>query len=118
MPLRRSCLFLLLSASLASAAEPVDFSRDIRPILSKNCFACHGPDGAQRKTKMRLDHRDSVLRKLGSGNAAVVPGAPEKSELYLRITAKDETEHMPPPETGTELTPAQIALLKRWIGEG
>jgi mono/diheme cytochrome c family protein len=118
MPLRRSSLLLLLTASLAPAAEPVDFSRDIRPILSKNCFACHGPDKAQRKSRLRLDQRDSVFRKLGSGNPAVAPGKPAQSELYLRVTATDEAERMPPAETGNELTPAQIALLKRWIEEG
>src|SRR5262245_56957106 len=118
MPLRCTCLFLLLLPSLAPAADRVDFSRDIRPVLAKNCFACHGPENAQRKTKLRLDRGDSVVRKLRSGNAAVVPGAPDKRELYLRITAKDGTEHMPPAETGNELTPAQIALIKRWIEEG
>src|SRR2546422_7060182 len=108
MLLRVPGLFIFLSASVASAAEPVDFNRDIRPILSKNCFACHGPDGAQRASKLRLDRRESVVQKRRDGTAAIVPGAPDKSELVRRITTDDETEHMPPKETGNHLKPMQI----------
>jgi hypothetical protein len=100
------------------AAEPVDFNRDVRPILSKNCFACHGPDSAHRVSKLRLDHREAVVRNLKRGTAAVVPGAPERSELIRRITARDESEHMPPKETGNRLTAAQVDTLRRWIAEG
>jgi hypothetical protein len=108
--------------ALAAAAEPstetVDFNRDIRPILSKNCFACHGSDGAQRATRLRLDQRDSAKKRLKSGVAAIVPGFPDQSEVVRRITAADETERMPPKETGNHLTRAQIDTLKRWIGQG
>jgi hypothetical protein len=101
----------------APAAEPVDFNRDVRPIFSKNCFACHGPDGSHRVSKLRLDRRESVVQEHKRG-AAIVPGAPDQSELYRRITAADESEHMPPKETGNHLTAAQVATLRRWIAEG
>jgi hypothetical protein len=114
--------FLLLGARPDVAAEPkpapVDFSRDVRPVLSKNCFACHGPDAAGRASKLRLDRRDSVAAKDKKGSAAVVPGAPDKSELIRRITSDDEGVRMPPPESKNTLTPEQIATLKRWVAEG
>src|SRR5205823_5686491 len=79
---------------------PVDFNRDVRPILSDNCFTCHGP--ARRRGGLRLDRRASVLE------GAVVPGSRAKSVLYERITANDEAERMPPATTGKRLTPAQV----------
>jgi hypothetical protein len=102
----------------ASPAATIEFGRDIRPILSKNCFACHGQDNAHRAARLRLDRRESATRKLKSGNIPIVPGAPAKSALVRRITAMDEAEHMPPKETGNHLTKAQIALLERWIEQG
>ena len=90
----------------------------MRPILSKNCFACHGPDAAGRASKLRLDRRDSVTALDKKGRAAVVPGAPDKSELIRRISSTDEDTRMPPPETKNTLTPVQIATLKRWVAEG
>jgi hypothetical protein len=114
--------WLCLLSGMCGAADPgqpaVDFNRDIRPILSKNCYACHGPDNKQRVSKMRLDQRDNAIRPLKSGTAAIVPGQPDKSELIQRVTADDETERMPPQETGNQLTPAQIDLLRRWIAAG
>src|SRR5262249_39060083 len=95
-----------------------DFNRDIRPILSKNCYACHGPDSKSRTTKMRLDKRESAITKHKSGDAPIVPGKPDESELIRRVSSHDETVHMPPKETGIRLTPAQIAALNRWIAEG
>jgi hypothetical protein len=100
------------------AAAPVDFSRDVRPILSKNCFACHGPDAGGRASKLRLDRRDSATAKNKKGNAAIVPGAPAKSELVRRITSSDDDFRMPPPESKNTLTPVQIATLTRWVAEG
>ncbi len=102
------------------AAEPtaVDFSREIRPILSKNCFACHGPDAAGRASKLRLDKRDSVIARNKKSDAAIVPGSPNKSELIRRISSADDAERMPPPETKNRLTPKQIATLRRWIAAG
>src|SRR2546421_3409323 len=104
----------------ASGAERdssrVDFNRDVRPILSKNCFGCHGQD--HRIGKFRLDRRESAIRKRGNGAAAIVPGRPGESEFVARISATDEAERMPPPESGNRLTPAQIALFKNWIQQG
>ncbi len=102
------------------AAEPlpakIDFARDIRPILSENCFACHGPDKETRKAKLRLDLRDSALEPR-EGNPAITPGDLAKSELVSRISSKDPDEVMPPPKTGKKLTERQIGLLKQWIAE-
>ena len=105
----------LLAAGLASltAAEPVEFNRDIRPILSDNCFACHGHDASHRKAKLRLDVREDALAK-----EAFVPGKPEASELVKRLFQTDPDEVMPPPDSHKKLEPAQKELLRRWIAEG
>lgn len=102
--------------SVAPAAS-LEFNRDIRPILSENCFYCHGQDEKHREAKLRLDVRDDAVRAR-DGIAAIVPGKPEESELMRRIVAKDANEVMPPPESHKTLTPAQIARIKRWIEEG
>src|SRR5262245_15382326 len=94
------------------AAAPVDFIRDVRPILSRSCFKCHGPDDKARKAKLRLDDRDTALQK-----KAIVPGKPDESELITRITA-DGPGHMPPPATKIVLTEQQKDTLKRWIAAG
>jgi hypothetical protein len=111
-------LACLRTGNARAESVAVDFNRDIRPIISKNCFACHGQDGAHRATKLRLDRRDSALKEQKSGATAIVPGRTTQSELIRRITARDEAERMPPKETGNHLTAAQIALLTRWIDEG
>ncbi|MFO0877958.1 MAG: PSD1 and planctomycete cytochrome C domain-containing protein [Gemmataceae bacterium] len=110
----------VLSAWLAPArAEPpVDFTRDIRPLLVDRCYQCHGPDEKTRKGGLRLDDRDAALKKLRSGLAAIVPGDPAKSELIARLHSKEPTELMPPPKTGKSLNPREIALLERWVKEG
>ena len=103
------------------AAKPVakiDFIRDIRPILSANCFTCHGQDEGQRKSKLRLDVRVSALQPAKSGDIAIVPGDLSKSKLVERITSHDPDEVMPPPKSKKTLTPQQIDLLKRWIADG
>src|SRR2546427_5941068 len=105
-------------ANAADARSSIDFNREIRPILSKNCYACHGPDAKSRTTKMRLDHRDSATAKDKKGKAPIVPGKPDESELIRRVSTKDEADHMPPAETGIQLTPVQIATLTRWVAEG
>src|SRR5687768_9771145 len=83
----------------AGGAKAIDFSRDIRPILSDNCFACHGPDDKERKAKLRLDVHEEALKPAKSGDHAIVPGDPQKSTLIERITTEDEDDVMPPPKT-------------------
>jgi Protein of unknown function (DUF1553)/Protein of unknown function (DUF1549)/Planctomycete cytochrome C/Concanavalin A-like lectin/glucanases superfamily len=109
-------LILLLGSPLLAA--PLQFNRDIRPILADNCFACHGPDGAARKADLRLDHRGLALKGGKSGAPALVPEEPGKSELVRRISSKDPDELMPPTKSNKQLTPAQIVTLKTWIAEG
>ncbi len=104
--------------TLARGAEPVDFPKDIRPILSDNCFKCHGPDAPSRKGKLRLDVRADALKGGASGEPAIVPGKPDKSELLNRILSHDEGEVMPPPESGKTITAAQKDKLKAWIAAG
>ncbi|MGQ0635686.1 MAG: DUF1553 domain-containing protein [Planctomycetaceae bacterium] len=107
----------------ACAADPraspgkVQFNRDIRPLLSDNCYHCHGPDSVKRQADLRLDLEEGAKADLG-GRAAIVPGKPDESELYLRLTSADPTEQMPPPKLGRRLTSAQIDLFRRWIAEG
>src|SRR5207249_1085350 len=103
---------------LTPAPAPIDFNRDIRPILSNNCFVCHGPDESQRKAKLRLDTRDGAIAKLRSKGHAIVPGKSSESVLLQRIHSEDPAERMPPPKTNKKLTAAQMDLLKRWIDEG
>jgi hypothetical protein len=105
-----------------SAAEPlparVDFSRDIRPILSTKCFACHGADAGARMAGLRLDRREEALKDRGGGMHAITPGKPAASRVYLRISAREPAQRMPPPASGRSLTPQDIQLLKRWIAQG
>jgi len=99
----------LLTPAATSAAEKVDFARDIRPILSNACFKCHGP--AVQKSKLRLDDRAAAVKK-----GAIVPGKPAESALVQRVCEpSDEDGRMPPPEAGERLSPDQIARLKAWI---
>ena len=112
-------LGLMVAVSARAASKgPVDFDRDIRPILSENCFACHGPDDKERKAKLRLDRKEDAFKRLKSGGLAIVPGSPDKSELITRITTRDEDDVMPPPKSGKKLTPAQVDLFRRWVAEG
>jgi hypothetical protein len=96
----------------------VDFNRDIRSILSENCYACHGPDDSKRKAKLRLDKQEDAFKPAKSGEFAIVPGDLSKSELVRRITTSDEDDRMPPAKSGKHLTPQQIELLRRWIEQG
>ncbi len=108
----------LSSASICLAEPAVDFNRDVRPILAKKCFACHGPDDEHREAGLRLDQRDGATKELGSGAAAIVPAKSTASELVRRLKSQDDGERMPPKETGITLTDEQIATLVRWIDEG
>jgi len=102
----------------APAAAGVDFQRDVLPILSENCFKCHGPDDGARKSNLRLDVRESALAGGKSGDAAIVPGDADASELYRRITETTPSQRMPPEKSGKTLTPQQIEKLKHWIAAG
>ncbi|MBK8093472.1 MAG: DUF1549 domain-containing protein [Verrucomicrobiaceae bacterium] len=106
--------FLLVSSVLA---EPIDFSKQIRPILSENCFFCHGPDEKKREAGLRLDDETSS-KKSNDGVIAVVPGDPDKSALIERIVSTDLDEIMPPPKQHKTISPAQVSLLKEWIKQG
>lgn len=110
-----ACQGVLFSADKKPGG--IDFARDIRPLLSDNCFACHGPDSSQRKADLRLDNRDGALADLGD-YSAVVPGKPSESELIARITTDDEDDLMPPPDSGKKLSARQKALIKQWVAEG
>jgi hypothetical protein len=116
-------MVILAAGTAARGAEgksagAVDFARQIRPILSDNCFSCHGPDEKGRKAKLRLDDHESILAPAKSGKPAVVPGSPDRSELVNRIFTSDTDDVMPPPKSGKSLTAAQKELLKRWVAEG
>ena len=108
----------LVLASHASAQQSVDFNRDIRPILSNKCFACHGPDEGKREAGLRLDDSKIATDELDSGATAIVPGKPDASELVRRITAADEAERMPPAKFGKPLSTEEIAILRNWIEQG
>ncbi|QDT41917.1 Planctomycete cytochrome C [Gimesia alba] len=101
----------------AFAEAPVEFNRDIRPILSDKCFACHGPDEKTREADLRLDDREAALVDLG-GHRAIVAGKAAESELMRRILATDESELMPPADHDKPLTKAEIELLRNWINQG
>jgi uncharacterized protein DUF1553/uncharacterized protein DUF1549/cytochrome c len=100
------------------SAEQVDFQRQIRPILSENCFTCHGPDDGSRKAKLRLDVREDALKGGVSGEPAIVPYKPYASVLLRRITSADANEVMPPPKTKKKLSAQQVELLRKWIETG
>src|SRR5688572_28972357 len=117
-------VLVVLSASVASAngnksgaRRALDFNREVRPILSDKCFHCHGPDPKTREAGLRLDEQKGAFADLG-GYKAIVPGQPQKSELYIRVTAKDPDDLMPPHDSGKKLTREEIATLERWIDEG
>lgn len=116
-----SLLLLLPGASCAVAAGTevvLSFNHDIRPILSENCYACHGQDRGKRKGKLRLDHRDDALQPAKSGARAIVPGDVEKSELVQRILSDDEEEMMPPKKSHKVLSAKQKETLAAWVRQG
>lgn len=115
--MRRALCRLLLPLAALDGAAAVDFSREIRPILSENCFFCHGPDDKKREGGLRLDDETEAKRNR-DGVTAVVPGDPERSALIQRIVTQDPDEVMPPPKQHKTIPPAQVALLRQWIREG
>ncbi|WP_428305776.1 PSD1 and planctomycete cytochrome C domain-containing protein [Lacipirellula sp.] len=106
------------AANAASASDALQFNRDIRPILSDKCFACHGPEAASREGGFRLDQRESAVGEADSGSIPVVPGQPDASELIARITSDDESLRMPPADSHKTLTPEEVDTLRRWIAQG
>jgi hypothetical protein len=110
-------LFSCLAAAAEPAGTPVEFNRDVRPILSDYCYQCHGPDKIQRKADLRLDTEAGATLDLG-GRQAVVAGDVEQSELFQRLVAADDAERMPPASTGKKLTAEQIETIRRWIEQG
>src|SRR5260370_16991927 len=108
----------LLAGSVLSGKE-IEFNGDIRPILSDQCFACHGPDAAKRKTKLRFDTEAGARIELGKGRFAIVPGDPERSELVRRVTSADTAVRMPPAYAGrAALRADEIEPIRRWIAQG
>ena len=113
-------LVLVLSVAGVSwaADKPVDFDRDIRPILSDNCFACHGPDDKRRMADLRFDTQEGGLFADRGSYKIVAPGDPARSRLLARISDPNKARRMPPPQAGTILTDAQIELVRKWIEQG
>ena len=110
-----SCMAMFLLVPHSQAAERIDFNRDIRPLLSDNCFACHGPDANHREADLRLDQRDSLL---DVERAIVISENPDESELLARIISDDPDVKMPPPGSGKELKAEEIQRIRDWIEQG
>ena len=108
----------MASLRAQAADPPVDFNRDVRPILSNKCFACHGPDSSKRQAGLRLDDAEIATHELDSGTIAVVPSKAAESELIRRITSSDADEQMPPPSFGKPIAVDEVAILRRWIDQG
>jgi mono/diheme cytochrome c family protein len=124
MPFRPTVCPLAIVACLSVGAAPaadttgkVQFNRDVRSILSDKCFACHGPDATHREAELRFDDEASA-KSDRDGRRAIAPGEPGASELIRRITSGDESERMPPTDSGKELSPSEIDTLRRWIEQG
>src|SRR5437667_4420847 len=121
--MRRICSAILwmivavLSASGASSSGQIDYGRDILPILSDNCYHCHGPDEKARKAKLRLDTKEGAFRSK-DGVTVIVAGDSKKSELVRRISSTDQDDIMPPPKSNRKLTAKQIELLTHWVDQG
>ena len=110
-------VFLLLPNQSGFAQNKISFNRDIRPILSRNCFQCHGPDSTHREADLRLDLEHSI--KKTSGDESIIrPGQPNHSLLFERIVSKDPDLIMPPADSGKSLKPSEIQMIKQWIEEG
>ncbi|HEY2589637.1 MAG TPA: DUF1549 domain-containing protein, partial [Tepidisphaeraceae bacterium] len=108
----------LCAAEAAPAPQKIQFNRDIRLILSENCFACHGPDKNHRKADLRLDMENGGAFALHKDHFPIVAGKTDKSELFRRITARSADDKMPPPDSGKKLSAKQIELMRRWIEQG
>ncbi len=119
LPIACALLLAMVSQHHATAADPppLDYNRDIRPILSDKCYSCHGPDEQERQAELRLDVQEDALADRDAG-PAIVGGDKEASLLYQRIATDDASEQMPPADSGKTLSATEIELLGRWIDEG
>jgi hypothetical protein len=115
--LRDLSAFLALAGTIAPVQAEVDFNRQIKPILSNRCYACHGPDEEERKAELRFDVREVAVGKRGDFQA-IVPGDPAASMIFRHLTSTDPDEMMPPPGKGEPLAAEQIELLRQWVREG
>ncbi|MDA1051547.1 MAG: DUF1553 domain-containing protein [Planctomycetota bacterium] len=115
-----ACTALTPNTMLAadSAVSSIDFNRDIRSILSNKCYACHGPDAAERQAGLRLDSQAGATSPAESGEVPIVAGKPEESELIARITSTDDDVRMPPGDSGKTLSAHEIELLTEWVKQG
>lgn len=111
-------LLALAGSGPPGVAADLSFPRDILPLLSENCFSCHGPDAQSRKAELRLDTASGAWGRGRSGEPAIVPGKPELSEVMRRLTTEDPDDVMPPPKSKKPLTSTQVELIRRWIQEG
>jgi mono/diheme cytochrome c family protein len=132
MPILRPILLVLTAGILAgcgpstppspvdqaAALGEIDFNYHVRPILSQNCYTCHGPDAASREAELRLDTPEGAYATRDSSTAAIVPGDPAGSQVMYRLTATDPEERMPPVDSHYELTPLQIETIRAWIAQG
>jgi len=100
-----------------ATGKTVDFDREVRPILSDKCFACHGPDTQSRQANLRLDTKEGAFADRG-GYRVIVPGSSAASKLYQKISSHDQSIRMPPVSSGRTLTAQQIEVIRRWIDEG
>jgi hypothetical protein len=116
--LSNTLLLIIALGARVQAAPPADFQRDVQPLFAEHCALCHGLDAANRKSGLRLDVRESVLKGGDSGTPAIVPGKPEESEVIRRITSTDSNEVMPPPRHNKPLSAKQKETLAQWIKEG
>ncbi|HMO83687.1 MAG TPA: DUF1549 domain-containing protein, partial [Lacipirellulaceae bacterium] len=111
------CLSISRAVAESPPRQPINYNRDVRPILADNCFRCHGPDEGERQSGLRLDSFEGATAEGDSGLPAIIPGNVEESELLRRIDA-DEYEVMPPPDSGKTLSEQQKEVLREWIAQG
>src|SRR5580704_11515538 len=117
LPVGTFAAWKLTSKSPPEPQAEIDFSSDIQPILATRCFACHGPDGSKRRAELRLDTKEGLLGGAGK-TGVVIPGKPDESELFRRITADSADERMPPAESAKPLSESERALFRHWIEQG
>ncbi len=115
-----TAICVLHAPLIASAADKIDSQQlqQLRSLLSNRCFACHGPDAAEREGGFRMDQGDSIYQPADSGKTPVVPSKPDESELLLRIVSTDDDQRMPPPAFGKPLEKQEVEMIRQWIANG